>query len=69
VFSKINSHNEWDKLKEIIVGTSIGTMATLTWKNKNEPSEEVLTKAYELAQKACPKCLTNKREKDLVLIK
>ena len=28
---KINSHNEWDKLREIIVGTAKGSMAVLTW--------------------------------------
>ena len=27
---KINSHNEWDKLREIIVGTARNTNATLT---------------------------------------
>ena len=25
----VNSHNEWDKLKEVIVGTADGTTATL----------------------------------------
>ena len=28
---KLNSHNEWDKLQEIIVGTADGTIATLSW--------------------------------------
>ena len=28
MFNKINSHNEWDKLKEIIVGTAAGTTHT-----------------------------------------
>ncbi len=27
---KINSHNEWDTLKEIIVGSAKGTLATFT---------------------------------------
>ena len=31
---KINSHNEWDKLKEIIVGRAEGTTATMTWKKQ-----------------------------------
>ena len=31
VAGKINSHNEWDKLREIIVGTAEGSMAVLTW--------------------------------------
>lgn len=64
-FQKINSHNEWDKLKEIIVGTSLGTMATLTWKNPNPPSEEVLDKAYKLAEKSCPKWFYDEVEEDL----
>jgi hypothetical protein len=29
---KVNSHNEWGKLKEVIVGTADGTIATLAWK-------------------------------------
>ena len=36
MFNKINSHNEWDKLKEIIVGTAKGTTATLTWNRKKK---------------------------------
>ena len=32
---KLNSHNEWDKLKEIIVGTAKKSSVVLTWeKNK-----------------------------------
>ena len=31
---KINSHNEWDTIKEIIVGSAKGTVATLTWGNE-----------------------------------
>ena len=36
MFEKINSHNEWDKIKEIIVGTGKNTTATLTWKRDQE---------------------------------
>ena len=36
MFDKINSHNEWDKLKEIIVGTAQGTIATITWDRKKK---------------------------------
>ena len=34
--SKINSHNEWDTLKECIVGTAQNTHATFTWANNTE---------------------------------
>ena len=64
-FSKINSHNEWDKLKEIIVGTSRGTMPALTWRGKEKLSEELLEKAYKLAKKACPSWFYNEVEEDL----
>ena len=64
-FSKVNSHNEWDKLKEIIVGTSKGTMPTLTWRGKEKLSEELLEKAYKLAKKASPKWFYDEVEEDL----
>ncbi len=64
-FSKINSHNEWDKLKEIIVGTSKGTMPTLTWRSQEKLSEELLEKAYDLAKKAAPKWFYDEVEEDL----
>jgi len=40
---EINSHNKWDKLKEIIVRTSKGTTITLTW-SKNEPLKPEIIK-------------------------
>jgi len=64
-FSKINSHNEWDKLKEIIVGTSIGTQATLTWRRQSNPPQDLLKRASELAKKACPKWFYDEVEEDL----
>ena len=36
---KINSHNEWDKLKEVIVGTATGSSATIEW-NRPEKIDE-----------------------------
>jgi len=63
--SKINSHNEWDKLKEIIVGTANGTKATLTWKHHKPPSESKIVKAKELAEKACPKWFFDEVQEDL----
>lgn len=64
-FGKINSHNEWDKLKEIIVGTSEGTMATLTWRKSEPPDKKTLVKAYALARKACPQWFYDEVEEDL----
>ena len=32
---KLNSHNGWDKLKEVIVGTSKESSVVLTW-DKNQ---------------------------------
>ena len=64
-FSKINSHNEWDKLKEIIVGTAQGTMSTLTWRGMEPPKQEILDKAYKLAKDSCPKWFYDEVEEDL----
>ena len=36
MLSKINSHNEWDKIKEIIVGTAKGSVATLSWRREKK---------------------------------
>lgn len=63
--SKINSHNEWDQLREIIVGTALGTKATLTWKKSEPPSEEVLEKAQLLADKSCPQWFFDEVQEDL----
>lgn len=64
-FSKVNSFNEWDSLKEVIVGTSRGTMATLTWKNPTPPPEQLLAQAYELAKQASPEWFYEEVEEDL----
>ena len=64
-FSKINSHNEWDKLKEIIVGTSKGTMPTLIWRGREKLSDSLLEKAYGLAKRAAPNWFYEEVEEDL----
>ena len=51
---KINSHNEWDKLKEIIVGSAEGR-AALIFPNGRPISEGLMEKAGALASKAYPK--------------
>ena len=44
----INSHNEWDKLREVIVGTAEGTMPTLTWNKPGEVPKDVKDKAFAI---------------------
>lgn len=62
---KVCSYNEWDPLKEIIVGTSKGTIGTLTWKKATPPDEFVLEKANSLAKQACPSWLYDEVQEDL----
>ncbi len=62
---KINSHNEWDKLIEVIVGTAEGTTATLSWMRPEPISEKIMEKALELSKKASPKWFYDEVEEDL----
>ena len=62
---KVNSHNEWDKLIEIIVGTAKGSMATLTWNKQGPIPEEIKSKAYSIAKKAFPDWFLEEVEEDL----
>ena len=41
MFNKINSHNEWDKLREIIVGSGEGLGATIEWHSEKKISEDI----------------------------
>src|SRR3989338_1709069 len=59
---KINSHNEWDKLREIIVGRGDG-QACLIFPPKVEP--DLLAKAYRLAKEAFPRWLADEINEDL----
>jgi len=63
--SKINSHNEWDKLKEVVLGVASHTMATLTWNSPEPIPESIKSKAYLLAQEAYPKWLLDEVNEDL----
>ena len=60
---KINSHNEWDKLREIIVGRGDGH-ANLVFPH-GPVTEELLQKATVLARKAFPQWLTDEINEDL----
>lgn len=62
---KINSHNEWDKLKEVIVGRADGISATLEWISNENLDEKILEKAKELATKASPKWFIDEINEDL----
>jgi N-dimethylarginine dimethylaminohydrolase len=62
---KINSHNEWDKLREVIVGTAARSKAVLSWNKPEKPSLELLERARELAQEAYPDWFMSEIEEDL----
>lgn len=62
---KINSHNEWDKLLEIIVGSAEGTKAVLTWPRPDPIPEEVARKAFKLAEDAYPQWFLDEVKEDL----
>jgi len=61
---KINSHNEWDKLREIIVGNA-ATTACLIFSTPETVSEKTMEKAYKLAREAYPKWLLDEINEDL----
>ena len=62
---KINSHNEWDKLLEVIVGSAEGISATLEWMSPEPIPPKVIDKARILAQKASPKWFVDEIKEDL----
>ena len=53
---KINSHNEWDKLREVVVGT-MGARAGLVFPRPGAVSVDLLEKADKLAREAYPQWL------------
>ena len=63
--SKLNSHNEWDKLKEVIVGSAANTSAVLTWKKSNNLDEKTIIEAKKIAKDAFPKWYLDEVEEDL----
>jgi len=62
---KINSHNEWDKLLEIIVGSARGTSAVIEWHKEEKIKSEVLKEACELCKEATPKKIQEETSEDL----
>jgi hypothetical protein len=61
---KINSHNEWDRLREVIVGTVDHFCTGLEFQNPN-PSEADFSKAAKLALQARPSWYVNEVAEDL----
>lgn len=62
---KINSHNEWDKLKEIIVGRGDGRASLVFSAGDQPPSADILEKANRLARDAFPQWLVDEINEDL----
>jgi len=62
---KINSHNEWDKLREVVLGAAGHSMAVLTWSRPGPIPEPVRETAYDLAKKAYPQWLLDEVNEDL----
>lgn len=61
---KVNSHNEWDRLREIIVGNPEAE-ACLTFSSVNPTSEKTREKAENLAREAFPPWLIAEIKEDL----
>lgn len=61
---KVNSHNEWDPLKEIIVGRPEG-QPFLQFPAGTMPSSDLLEKATKLAKEAFPQWLVSEIGEDL----
>lgn len=63
--SKINSHNEWDTLKECIVGTAKNTHATFTWQNDNKIDPKKFEQAIKITNDASPSWFYDEVTEDL----
>lgn len=61
---KINSHNEWDRLREIIVGRAEG-QACLIFPTPGPLPQAVVDKALQLARQAYPQWLIDEINEDL----
>ncbi len=61
----LNSHNEWDKLEEVIVGSAKNSKGCFFWKNNKKITQNILNKAIKLAEDAYPKWYLDEVEEDL----
>jgi glycine amidinotransferase len=66
---KINSHNEWDKLIEVVLGSADKQSAVITWDHNNKISNENINKALSLSKEAYPKWLLDEVNEDLEDVK
>ena len=62
---KINSHNEWDKLREVVLGSADKQSAVLTWDKKDPIPLKNLEKAQSLSKDAYPQWLLDEVNEDL----
>ena len=62
---KINSHNEWDTLKECIVGTAKNTHATFTWESGTEIDPKKFDEAIKITNDASPSWFYDEVTEDL----
>ena len=62
---KINSHNEWDKLKEVIVGSARQATVGVEYFNPDKISEATQKKIIELTNKASPQWFLDEVNEDL----
>jgi N-dimethylarginine dimethylaminohydrolase len=62
---RICSHNEWDPLREVIVGTAEGSMGVLTWNKPGPIPEKIREKGYDLAGQAFPQWFVDEINEDL----
>jgi len=62
---KINSHNEWDKLREIVVGSAAGTHAVLTWPRPEPIPAATAQRALAINHEAHPQWFLDEIEEDL----
>jgi len=60
---KINSHNEWDRLREVIVGT-MGHRAGVVFPRPGQITEELLDKVDKLSREAYPAWLVDEINED-----
>ena len=61
----VNSHNEWDQLKEVIVGTAEGSAAVLSWDHPDPPSIDLIRNARALSKEAFPQWFLDEIAEDL----
>jgi glycine amidinotransferase/scyllo-inosamine-4-phosphate amidinotransferase 1 len=62
---RVNSHNEWSRLREVIVGTSAGARGVLTWTKREPIPPAVAAQAIAAAERGYPQWFLDEVEEDL----